>query len=149
MKRRRWIIISLTLIVIILIGISTGGRKKALQDVAAELLDTTEIEEVTYVEELMVTTRTPEMIPLEDKEDSKAILEAMEDTQVKFLRTELGMEITTDLYTITIRSNDHATTLTFDANGYVHSNDDDKTYQIVNDVNIYSIVQKVYKENCN
>ena len=78
----------------------------------------------------------------------QSLVQEIEKTKLKKVRTEEGMEIKDVLYTMTISSEDDTMTVTVNNDGELHVNQTDVTYTVRNsDSKLYELLQELYNEN--
>lgn len=75
------------------------------------------------------------------------LLSAVENLQIKYIRTELGMELTSPLYTFTVTSDDtdDLVSITVNNDNKLHINQNDKTYSIIKS-DLYSTLKSIFEE---
>ncbi len=78
----------------------------------------------------------------------QSLVQEIEKTKLKKVRTEEGMEIKDVLYTMAISSEDDTMTVTVNNDGELHVNQTDVTYTVRNsDSKLYELLQELYNEN--
>lgn len=82
-----------------------------------------------------------------DYEGYSDLLSLVESLQVRYIRTEVGMELTSPLYTFTVTSDDmdDLVSITVNDSNQLHINQNDKTYSIITS-DLYSILKSTFKE---
>lgn len=143
-KKKLIFIIPIACVIIAIIIILTMST--TLDEKITDIIGDSEKYYVISVERMEVDN-APDIVGIEDNETKELLLEEIKNVKINQERKELGMGLSSVLYTVTVEAGTDIVSITVNAFGELHINQTDMTYNIVNNNNnaFYEILETVYR----
>lgn len=146
-KTKKWLVSILAILLgVIVISVAYKYRHMYLDKKIQSYFSNADEYSVSAIEE-MEADKEPVVVDVSDMDDMERVREFVKDIKIQYKKREVGMEITSALYTLTVISDDERLSLTVNEGNEIHFNVDETTYSIVNHKNFYQLLSEVYNDN--
>ena len=146
MKRKIISVIIVLILGFILVLRLRGKGEVSLTNKISSYLNNSNNYEIISVEEMDIN-KPPIVVDIVRGTDKESIADVLDNSKIRFIRNEIGMEITSSLYTLTVSSDDLPISITVNNKNEIHFNSDETTYVITNGYDLYQELCSVFSNN--